>query len=275
MTNINLHMKFNHFAKKFAEKPLHSLRIGHNDHLLFLTCIGKRTLGQLGIEDKDVIIFEDVSALNATSSSKQTKAQKRGAKSNPKKKKKGGRAKQKNKPRQDIVIPQTEEEFRKKHSKALSPVLDQMEREKLQGIRTTLNNLTIKRTSAKERKAPSSQEEKGGCEPVFNPLTEGTGGKAGKVAFPVLVGEVSNLYKTGKSLSRRPLIIDLHGCSQADAMKLLDKGLPNWVDSAMKGEYPFVIPVDIICGAGNQILSEVVENWIRTNRQVANRPKGA
>ena len=36
----------------------------------------------------------------------------------------------------------------------------------------------------------------------------------------------------------------------------------------------FAMPVDIICGGGHQILSEVVEQWIRTNRKVANRPKG-
>ncbi|KAL7540296.1 hypothetical protein ACHAXR_010011 [Thalassiosira sp. AJA248-18] len=43
----------------------------------------------------------------------------------------------------------------------------------------------------------------------------------------------------------------------------------------MRGEYPWVIPVDIVCGGGSQILSEAVKAWIRNNRQVANRPKNS
>eukprot|EP00985_Skeletonema_marinoi_P002238 scaffold905_cov135-Skeletonema_marinoi.AAC.1 len=37
----------------------------------------------------------------------------------------------------------------------------------------------------------------------------------------------------------------------------------------MRGDYPFVIPVTIICGAGGQVLSEseVVEQWIRDNER--------
>lgn len=41
----------------------------------------------------------------------------------------------------------------------------------------------------------------------------------------------------------------------------------------MKGEYPWVITVDIICGGGNQILSETVETWIKSKTNVANAPK--
>ena len=37
---------------------------------------------------------------------------------------------------------------------------------------------------------------------------------------------------------------------------------------------PFVIAVDIVCGGGNQVLSELVAQFIRDNSQVANRPKG-
>ena len=61
--------------------------------------------------------------------------------------------------------------------------------------------------------------------------------------------------------------------STHEALHRLDEGLPAWIDTAMRSDYPFVIPVDIICGGGSQILSEVVETWIRKNRQVANRPK--
>ena len=41
----------------------------------------------------------------------------------------------------------------------------------------------------------------------------------------------------------------------------------------MKGAYPWVIPVDIVCGGDVQVLSEAVKGWIQSNRQVANRPK--
>ena len=45
------------------------------------------------------------------------------------------------------------------------------------------------------------------------------------------------------------------------------------IDIAMKGNHPFVIRVDIVCGRGNQVLSELVASFIRDSPQVANRPK--
>jgi hypothetical protein len=36
-------------------------------------------------------------------------------------------------------------------------------------------------------------------------------------------------------------------------------------------EFPWTVRVDIIAGCGNQIIAEVVEKWIRENRNVANR----
>lgn len=41
----------------------------------------------------------------------------------------------------------------------------------------------------------------------------------------------------------------------------------------MAEEYPFVIQVKIVCGGGNQILVEAVENWIRQSKNVAMAPK--
>lgn len=71
----------------------------------------------------------------------------------------------------------------------------------------------------------------------------------------------------------QPITIDLHGYSRDEALETLDKSLPGWVETAMKGESPWVTPVDIVCGGGSQLLSETVKGWIRANRQVANRPK--
>jgi hypothetical protein len=36
---------------------------------------------------------------------------------------------------------------------------------------------------------------------------------------------------------------------------------------------PWVIPVNIVCGCGSQTLAGVVENWIKRQSTVANRPK--
>jgi len=105
------------------------------------------------------------------------------------------------------------------------------------------------------------------------------GGKAGKTQFIIQVGEVSNLYKTTKpssaSRGRRQddIMIDLHGLTADEAVYRLDKHLPTWIETAMKGTYPFVIPVKIVCGGGSQILAEVVENWIKQNDNVANAPR--
>ena len=69
------------------------------------------------------------------------------------------------------------------------------------------------------------------------------------------------------------VLIDLHSLTVDKALAKLDESLPTWVDVAMKGEYPWVIPVKIVCGGGSQLLSEAVENWIKKNDQVANAPK--
>ena len=104
-------------------------------------------------------------------------------------------------------------------------------------------------------------------------------GKAGKSYVLVQVGEVTNLCKTSKSSAsqnrqptRKVIILDLHGLTKVDALARLDASLPR-VDIAMKGEYPCVIPVNIICGEGKQILAEAVTRWIQKNIQVANETK--
>ena len=73
--------------------------------------------------------------------------------------------------------------------------------------------------------------------------------------------------------SSKKVTIDLHGLTKDEALSKLDECLPKWVDIAMKGEHLWVIPVNIVCGGGNQILSEAVEAWIRQNTKVSNAPK--
>eukprot|EP00970_Alexandrium_tamarense_P002773 scaffold389_cov211-Alexandrium_tamarense.AAC.10 len=43
----------------------------------------------------------------------------------------------------------------------------------------------------------------------------------------------------------------------------------------MKGDHPFVIQLNIVCGGGSQVVSEVVKVWIRDSKQIANGPKGS
>ena len=50
--------------------------------------------------------------------------------------------------------------------------------------------------------------------------------KAGKVAYPILVGEASNLYKTSTMPHGHLATIDLHGCSTEEALEKLDNSLP-------------------------------------------------
>ena len=93
----------------------------------------------------------------------------------------------------------------------------------------------------------------------------------------VQVGEVENLCKTKKSChlhhSADVTTIDLHGYTEIKALENLNKRLPEWVDIAMKREYPFVVTVKIVCGCGSQILSETVHEWIKSTGNIRNAPK--
>ena len=62
-------------------------------------------------------------------------------------------------------------------------------------------------------------------------------------------------------------------CSAHKTNEKLNKELLVWTDVTMKEER-FTIPVDIICGRGNQICAEAVDKWIHKKRQVANSLKG-
>ena len=150
-------------------------------------------------------------------------------------------------------------------------------RPQLQVIRRHLDSLTLERQNPKQRKDPQEAQSTG--KENFTNNVSTSGGKAGKVAYPILVGLATNLYISSKGKNARRsrdkiVSLDLHGLSKRKALDKLKKSLPQWVDVAMKGTHPFVIPVDIICGGGSQELSEVVATWIRNEKQVANRPKG-
>jgi len=226
------------------------------------------------------MIMEDstieVTIIQSTPTETTTKEQSKQQQSPTSKKKKNKKHKKSKKKRaQPLVIEKTEGELRGEHSKLLGKVYEEAESQ-FKEIRQRLNAMNLERTKPKLRTSPSKSQS--AVEVVDNPLDDDQlGGKAGKTQFIIQVGEVSNLYKTTKSTSRGrrqdDIMIDLHGLTAEEAVYKLDKHLPDWVDTAMKGTYPFVIPVKIVCGGGSQILAEVVENWIRQNDHVANAPK--
>ena len=176
----------------------------------------------------------------------------------------------------------TKEDDKVRHSAMMTLVFEEATAT-FNALRRELNVLALKKSTPKSRQS-APRHSKSSTYQVCNPSEEGIGGKPGKIMYSVLVGNVANLYKSSKTKGRscnrpslqniRSLTADLHGCTKDGALDYLDKCLPNWVDTAMTGPHPWVIPVNIVCGGGSQILSEAVGQWIRKSSQVANKPKG-
>ena len=178
----------------------------------------------------------------------------------------------------------TPEEWKARHSKKLSKVHEEVHG-RLKDIRTRLAALTVERQPPKQkskgRRKKKARDRADDGVPSL-PCSDG-GPKAGKPFFRVHVGEVQHLYKPHRKASRHRRsphgnaaaaeVLDLHGCTREEALRRLDARLPRWVDAAMRGAYPFVIPAKIVCGGGNQILAGTVETWIRDHAQVANAMK--
>ena len=254
-----------------------SLRIKTNGKLLFLSSIGKKTPLDLGINDNDILeitIMQSTPTITTTKEEPEQQSPKGKNKNKSKKHKKN----KKKRPVQPLVIQKTEVELKVEHSRLLGKIHEEAE-PTFKEIRQRLNAMNLERTKPKQKRIQSKTTD--AVEVVDNPLGDDgqLGGKAGRAQFIIQVGEVSNLYKTTKSTSagrgrrKDDTLIDLHGLTAEEAVYRLDKHLPSWIETAMKGTYPFVIPVKIVCGGGSQILAEVVENWIKQNDNVANAPK--
>ncbi|KAL7546225.1 hypothetical protein ACHAWF_009560 [Thalassiosira exigua] len=198
------------------------------------------------------------------------------------KKKKGGK-RSKKKRSANRYESETSEDHKVRHSKRLSLVFEEADGT-FKEIRQRLSNLSIKKSLPKDKTVPTEKDQATPCSPSLDWAggLERAGGKAGKSVFFLLVGHTDSLYRSSKKSKSSPgalapgirtKVLDLHGCSGDEATKQLDEALPSWVDAAMM-RHPFVIPVDVVCGGGAQILSEVVDKWVHGNkRQVANRPK--
>ena len=231
------------------------------------------TVDELGIENNDILV-----ATTVTDQSKVAEVIKtsKALAVSPKNKKIHRCSSHQRSPWAGILEDADSEEYqRKKHSEKLGVVFEEAE-PKLEEIRKKLNNLSIKRTKPKVKsKVAKSHEPK--LPEDSNAITVELGSKAGRSLFVVNVGEVTNLYKTSKYYKHNPLqptiILDLHGHSTEQALAVLNENLSIWIAKAMDGAYPFVIQVEIVCGKGNQVLSEVVERWIQCQKQVANAPQ--
>jgi len=270
---------FNAYADS-CDVSLRSLRFAYNGGTLFLSSVGQKTPLDMGMKHMDTIIVSN----NKTSSNPEEQLRKAQNKKKTTKSKKIGRGgkqakKYPTKTIKPISLPESDRERDKlAHSKLLSKVFEEID-PKLKVIRRQLNDMVLDRQSSKTKK--SSTRKTSPVETtntVFNPSVVGIGGKAGRTSFVVNVGRVENLYKSSKrdrgALHRPPQAkVDLHGCTQEEAVEKLGSSLKTWMKTAMHGSYPWVIPAVIVCGGGNQILSETVDGWIKHTESVANAPK--
>ena len=248
--------------------PLRSLRFVFDGKPLFLSSASKKTPAQLGMRDHDVICVAAVSSSTVTTSEATEPMKKPQTK---KTNKKSGNSNKRKQPRRIVAI---ENDPKVQHSQALSKLFEEAE-PRFRTIRQELNKLSLERTLPKiksnKRKNPSSSHQL----PVNNPNMDGLAGKAGKSSFVIQVGEVNNLYKSSKKSQLhlpKSEYIDLHGYTKNEALSMLNESLPQWEKHAMEGCYPFVAPVLIVCGGGNQVLSETVSQWIKEHN-VSNAPK--
>jgi len=274
---------FNDYADKRGIS-LRSLRFSYEGKSLFLSSAGHKTPEELGMQDQDVIMVHDTSKLEQSidndNSSKQSLASKN---TKAKKRSKNKRATRKSKDPQRHEEPvKTLEEYKIDHSKQLTKIHGETQ-DRFKRIRQQLNNLVIERSQPKIKSSRPRTPKNGLSCPYLSlkSSNEGLGGKAGKSRYEVQVGEVQNLYKRTKPSAMAShhspcstcQTLDLHGCTREVALAKLDESLKVWVDTAMQGSYPFVIPATIVCGCGNQIMSDTVQEWIRSNDKVSNAPK--
>ena len=155
-----------------------------------------------------------------------------------KEKKRTNKNKANGKARSTVLAPQREtlEDCKIRHSQLLSKVFEQAD-PIFKKMRQKILNLSLECTLPKDKKKRAAKGEEE-VEAVNNPGSDGLGGKAGKSRYIVLVGEVDNLYKTGKSRrggrnnnnqasqQQKTVTVDLHGCTQVEALAKLGEGLP-------------------------------------------------
>jgi len=265
--------------KQYAEEkaiPLRRLRFSYNGGTLFLSSVGNQTPQELNIVNLDSILVTDSEASARVESEDTSSDESKENKSTARQKKKCKKSSPKRKQQRRASwagperVMDMDEHLRQLHSLRLSRVFAEAALQ-FEEIRQKLNamNLVCSLPKGKtSRKLPVA------IEPVdFNPGNNiGLGGKAGVSSYEIHVGESEHLYKATKPLGTI-FSVDLHGLTRDKALSVLDSKLPEWVDVAMRGAYPWVSSGVIICGGGNQILSEAVDQWIKNHANVAKAPK--
>ena len=264
------------FYKNMVNMPSsQGIRLKYMGKTIFLSSSANKTLEELNIRHRSFITVTEIQPpQHEITKPKKEKKQPKPHNKNTSKSKGGKKSKKKrsNKCSYDNMKKIDDHQI---HSKRLSLVFDEAG-PTFKEIRQRISNLSLKNTSKKSAKRDKTAILKEKSTNVCNPTLDGIGGKAGKALFNILAGNTDQLYQTSKKSTKniqRTLSIDLHGFTGDEATKKLDLALIEWVDIAMRGSNPFVVPVKIVCGCGNQVISEVVEKWIRTNSQVAHRPK--
>jgi len=272
--------------QKYAEDrnlSLRQLRFTYEGRTLFLSSVGHKTPQDLGIKHLDTIMVINNAAVpsqqeeeSSSSSSDESKE------NNPTPKDRESPKGKSRRPcrRASWAGPEIlceKDRLKLKHSRQLSKVFNEAAPQ-FERMRQKLNVLNLACTPPKVKTRRKKFPVAIAPLPLSvctNPNGDGTGGKAGVPFYAVHVGAAENLYNTKKySLQgQKSISIDLHGLTKEQALIDLDAKLPEWIDSAMRGAYPFIIPVVIICGGGNQILSETVDQWIKCNENVAKAPK--
>ena len=262
---------FNEYSEK-KSVSLKSLRFTYEGKTLFLSAAGKKTPDELGMLDNDIV--EVHSAREATPVNDDNVAQNVKKCTKHKQKKRKARNKSK-RGSSKIEVVKSDEDYKQAHSMILSQMFEEAE-PKFKLIRQQLNVMSLLKEQPKT-KTQGVKSKQVFRDFAFNPSSEGLGSKAGRSRFLVNVGEVGNLYKSSKSFNYGSTpsssTIDLHGCTQEEALSRLNSGLEDWNEQAMLGSYPFIHSVTIICGAGGQVLSELVEKWIKDKPNVSNAPK--
>ena len=254
---------------------LRYLRFSFVGKVLFLSSLGCKTAKDLNIVNLDQFIVTNIQELTPEETAAPINCAKRLGKCKTKSSHNKKSHQKKRNTKRTLAIDESDDKRKEAHSIALSKLFEEAE-PLFKNIRQNLNNLTLERRRPKTRIFKSRQVSP--VSVVHNPASFGLCGKAGKSSYAVNVGQVENLYISSKRnpnsiVSKQRAFVDLHGCTRDHAVQRLDNALVDWVDTAMKGEYPWVIPVDIICGGGNQILSETVEKWIKSKTHVAIAPK--
>ena len=228
---------------------------------MFCSSSGKETLKYLGTKAGDELVIGGVCRSDDDSSNvpKNTSKSKPAAKKRHEKLK--GATKKNNKLLQTathaLSDTQLAEQHKREHSHSMNPVLEELD-PRLKDIRNQLNKLTIQNNPPKVRGHNTKRSGVSQQTSTFALADECRVKKAGKVAYPILVGEASNIYKAYTLLHRR-FAIDLHVCSNEEALEKLAKSLPVWVDTAIRDSAPWAVVVDNIYGGGSQILPDAVK----------------